>query len=87
MRTEQPTLLFRAASAFLPEQPTPLDPLLKKGKGKAPKPKTNDATGAEAVRSWIAHWAKQKKGDEPLAVAIIGVTNVRFSVPFRQFRV
>ncbi|KAF5320667.1 hypothetical protein D9619_001196 [Psilocybe cf. subviscida] len=76
LRSEQPTLLFRAASAFLPEQPTLLDPLLKKGKGKAPKPKTDDAVGAEAVRACLARWAKEKKGDEPLAVAIVGVTNV-----------
>lgn len=87
MRSDQPTLLFRTASAFLPEQPTFLDPLLKKGKGKASKPKADDAVGAEAVRACLSNWAKEKKSGEPLVVAIVGVTNVRSPITFRLFRV
>ncbi|KAH0587093.1 hypothetical protein H2248_005911 [Termitomyces sp. 'cryptogamus'] len=68
LRTHHPTLLFRSASAFLPLGPEPSA----KGKAKAP---TDDALGVDSVLEWLGHCATTKKGDGPLTVAIVGVTN------------
>ncbi|KJA16108.1 hypothetical protein HYPSUDRAFT_47760 [Hypholoma sublateritium FD-334 SS-4] len=76
LRAQQPTLVFRSATSFLPEPPVQVAPKIKRGKGKAPKPPTSDAVGADSVLSCLSHWAKEKKGTEPLAVAVVGVTNV-----------
>ncbi|KAF9474929.1 hypothetical protein BDN70DRAFT_884317 [Pholiota conissans] len=76
LRTQHPTLFFRSATAFLPEQSVQAVPKIKKGKGKAPKIPTSDAMGADSILTCLSHWAKEKKGDEPLAVAVVGVTNV-----------
>ncbi|KAI0269301.1 hypothetical protein BC834DRAFT_820466 [Gloeopeniophorella convolvens] len=72
LRSEHPTLLFRAASAFLPPVVT-LDPA-KKGKGKDKAP-ADDAWGLEAVSSLLRQWAQEKQGDTPLQVAVVGLTN------------
>ena len=70
--------MFRSATAFLPEGPTRQDPLLKKvkGKGKA-RVSNDDALGAESVLNCLSEWAKEKKGEEALTVAVVGVANVR----------
>ncbi|KAF8189693.1 GTP-binding protein [Pholiota molesta] len=76
LRNEHPTLLFRSATSFLPEPVVQAVPKIKKGKGKAPKIPTTDAIGADSILSCLSHWAKEKEGDEPLAVAVVGVANV-----------
>jgi nuclear GTP-binding protein len=62
LRTEHPTLLFRAASSFLPpvvrQDPT-------KGKGKEKEP-SDDAWGLDAVYTLLGRWADEKAGDGPL---------------------
>ncbi|CAA7270739.1 unnamed protein product [Cyclocybe aegerita] len=75
LRADQPTLLLRSASSFLPEPPTPSQHAPKKGKGKAKVP-VDDAVGSDSILSCLAHWAKEKNGDVPLNVAIVGVANV-----------
>lgn len=74
IRTQYPTVLFRSATASLPAGPELVNQV--KGKGKAKLP-TDDAVGANAVLSRLGQWAKEKKGGEPLTVAVVGVTNVR----------
>jgi nuclear GTP-binding protein len=69
LRAEHPTLLFRAASSFLPHDPT-------KGKGKEKEP-LNDAWGLDAVYALLGRWAREKAGDVPLHVAVVGLANVR----------
>jgi nuclear GTP-binding protein len=75
LRTQCPTLMFRSATAFLPEGATTSmqDPLSKKirDKGKA-KVSNDDALGAESVLNCLSHWPGRKK---PLNVAVIGVAN------------
>ena len=76
LRTEQPTLLFRSASAFLPEEQLPQNvPSTRKGKARVP---VGDAIGAESIISCLHEWAKTKN-DEKLTVAVVGLANV--SVP------
>ncbi|KAJ7762824.1 hypothetical protein DFH07DRAFT_405096 [Mycena maculata] len=75
LRTEHATLPFRAASAFLPAGPELLDKTIVKGKGKG-KARADDALGADTILARLGEWAEQKTGDEPLCVAVIGVTNV-----------
>ncbi len=72
LRLEHPTLLFRAASSFLPP-PVTHDPT--KGKGKSKEP-LDDAWGLDAVSKLLGHWAQEKTGG-PLHVAVVGLTNVR----------
>lgn len=67
LRTEHPTLLFRAASSFLPHDPT-------KGKGKEKEP-SGDAWGPDAVCALLGRWAREKAGDGPLHVAVVGLAN------------
>jgi nuclear GTP-binding protein len=74
LRTEHPTLLFRAASSFLPHDPT-------KGKGKEKEP-SGDAWGPDAVCALLGRWAREKAGDGPLHVAVVGLANVRPSPLF-----
>ena len=83
LRTQCPALMFRSATAFLPEGPTMQDPLIKKvkGKGKAKIP-IDDALGAQALLDCLSQWAKEKKGGEALTVAVVGVTNVRLFTLF-----
>ncbi|KII96056.1 hypothetical protein PLICRDRAFT_170636 [Plicaturopsis crispa FD-325 SS-3] len=72
LRVEHPTVPFRSASAFLPAAS---EPVLEKGKGKA-KERTNDGLGVDAIVSWLSTQAKASgKSDEPLTVAVVGVTN------------
>lgn len=80
LRAQHPTLIFRSATSFLPEPPVQVAPKIKKSKGKAPKAPTGDAVGADSVLSCLSHWAKGKNGTEPLAVAVVGVTNVHRQV-------
>ncbi|KAF4616168.1 hypothetical protein D9613_011422 [Agrocybe pediades] len=76
LRSEQQALLFRSASSFLPEAFASSEvPQTKKGKGKAKIP-VNDAVGTESILAALSHYAKEKKGDEPLVVAVVGVVNV-----------
>jgi nuclear GTP-binding protein len=70
LRTQHPTLPFRASSAFLPVA----EPAIKsRGKEKAP---VNDAIGASSIFAYLSKCAQEKEGDEPVAVAIVGLTNV-----------
>nr|GAT46205.1 predicted protein [Mycena chlorophos] len=70
LRASHPTLAFRSASVCLPESPSD-----DKGKGKA-KAFASDALGADAILQLLGIWAEEKPGDEPLCVAVVGVTNV-----------
>ena len=70
LRTEHPTLPFRASSAFLPVA----EPAIKsKGNEKA---SVNDAIGASSILAYLSECAQEKEGDEPVTVAIVGLTNV-----------
>ncbi|KAG5645776.1 hypothetical protein DXG03_005313 [Asterophora parasitica] len=73
LRSEHPTVLFRSASAFLPAGPEASTKVKGKGKAKAP---ADDGLGVDSVLACLGEWAKAKKGKKPLAVAVIGVTNV-----------
>ena len=54
------------------------DPLIKKVKGKGKdKIPIDDALGAQPILDCLSQWAKEKKGEEALAVAVVGVANVR----------
>ncbi|TFY73577.1 hypothetical protein EWM64_g10435 [Hericium alpestre] len=68
LRSSHPTVLFRSATSFLPAS----HDISAKGKQKAP---TNDAWGVEAVRAMLKGWAQEKTGDEPLTLAVVGLTN------------
>ncbi len=70
LRAQHPTLLFRSSSAFLPS----VEPLSTKDKGKE---RADNALGLDPVLSLLGEWAQEKTSDEPLLVAVIGVTNVR----------
>ncbi|KAG7096608.1 hypothetical protein E1B28_004025 [Marasmius oreades] len=73
LRRDHPTLLFRSATAFLPDNPRiPADI---KGKRKASEP-SDDAVGVEGVLKCLADWAKQKKNGGPFVAAVVGVANV-----------
>lgn len=74
LRMQHPTLLFRSASAFLPAGPEPSVKVKGKGKAKIPN---NDGLGVDSVLACLGEWAQSKKGDEPLSVSILGLTNVR----------
>lgn len=63
-------MLFRSSSAFLSSNDSPT---YVKGKGKE---RVNDAWGADAVNSLLQQWAEEKGAEEPLVVAVVGVTNV-----------
>ncbi|KAG6867929.1 hypothetical protein C0993_009411 [Termitomyces sp. T159_Od127] len=71
LRSQHPTVLFRSASGFLPSSPESST----KGRGKA-KAIAHDGLGVDSVLECLAHWAKTKKGKEPLKAAVVGVTNV-----------
>lgn len=82
LRSEHFTLLFRAASSFLPSHVTH-DPT--KGKAKRTEP-LDDAWGLDAVSNLLGHWAHEKTGKGPLHVAVVGLTNVRsYSSPLLFF--
>ncbi|KAF7971036.1 hypothetical protein HWV62_22155 [Athelia sp. TMB] len=70
LRTQHPTLPFRASSAFLPLTPE----ALASSKPKA-KASTTDAPSAGSILDQFASWAQEKAGEEPLTVAIVGLTN------------
>ncbi|KAF7301581.1 hypothetical protein MIND_00723600 [Mycena indigotica] len=71
LRASHPTVAFRSATGLLPETVKSDD----KGKGKA-KASYSDALGADAILDILGAWAEAKKGDTPLCVAVVGVTNV-----------
>ncbi|KAG6864206.1 hypothetical protein C0991_011570 [Blastosporella zonata] len=73
LRAQHPTVLFRSAAAFLPSGPE--SSVKVKGKGKA-KARADDGLGVDSILACLGHWAKAKKGGKPLAVAVVGVTNV-----------
>ncbi|KAJ7229052.1 hypothetical protein GGX14DRAFT_416477, partial [Mycena pura] len=73
LRAHHPTFPFRAASCFLPAGPEPSTKEKGKAKAKAPR---DDALGSDAVLQLLGEWAEQKKGDDPLCVAVVGITNV-----------
>ena len=87
LRTECPALMFRSATAFLPEGPTLQDPLVKKvkGKGKAKIP-MDDALGTEQVLNCLSQWAKEKEGEEALTVAVVGIANVPLFLIFCRLK-
>ena len=72
LRSQHPAVVFRSSSAFLPT----LSESIGKGKGKE---RADDALGVDAVRRILGKWAQEKESDSPLAVAVVGVTNVRNS--------
>lgn len=74
LRSEHPTLLFRAASSFIPP-PVTQNPT--KGKEKRKEP-LDDAWGLDAVSNLLGHWAQEKTGEGLLHVAVVGLTNVCF---------
>ena len=73
LRADHPTVLFRSASAFVPSEVQCSKEA--KGKGKVP---IDNAWGTEALLKALGE-AAQKKGDEPLAVAVVGFTNVFYT--------
>ncbi|KAL0066047.1 hypothetical protein AAF712_006875 [Marasmius tenuissimus] len=75
LRKQHPTLLFRAATAFLPESPRIPEDV--KGKQKASKKPVEDAVGVDAISKCLGDWAKEmKKGEgEVFNVAVVGVAN------------
>ncbi|TEB29419.1 hypothetical protein FA13DRAFT_1734606 [Coprinellus micaceus] len=75
LRTFHPTFLFKSSSAFLP-------PSSDKGKSKAP---IDDSLGGDSLLAYLASLGKDKKGDEPLTVAVTGVTNVGKSSLINSF--
>ena len=86
LRSQHPTFLFRSATSFLPENSVAQSqPQVKKGKAKAKVP-TNDCVGGDSILACLAQWAKEKNGDEPLVVAVVGVTNVGIVSPFISHR-
>ncbi|KZT12640.1 uncharacterized protein LAESUDRAFT_766146 [Laetiporus sulphureus 93-53] len=68
LRGQHPTVLFRSASAFLPSTAEDV------GKGKE-KERADDAWGVKSVDALLRQWAEEKTDDEPLVVAVVGVTN------------
>ncbi|KAK0206063.1 GTP-binding protein [Desarmillaria ectypa] len=68
LRSQQPTVLFRSASAFIPDGVQCHKQ--EKGKGKL---SADNAIGVDALLKALLPWAK---GDEPLVVAVAGFTNV-----------
>ena len=78
LRSEHPTLLFRAATSFLPP---PVAHDSTKGKSKR-KELLDDGWGLDGVSNLLGHWAQEKTGEGPLHVAVVGLTNVRsYSFP------
>ena len=83
LRTQLPTLVFRAATAFLPST-LDLFPSVVKNKSKEQLP-VDDGVGIETVLECLSHWARGKGGDKLLTVGVVGLTNVRFD-PYYQRR-
>lgn len=52
-----------------------------KGKGKE---RADDALGVDAILVCLRQWSQAKSNDEPLVVAVVGVTNVGLSC-FQQY--
>ncbi|GLB33406.1 putative GNL3L/Grn1 putative GTPase [Lyophyllum shimeji] len=71
LRSQHPTALFRSAAAFLPAGPE----ASVKAKGKE-KPRADDGLGVDSILACLGEWAKAKKEDQPLAVAVVGIANV-----------
>ncbi len=71
LRGEHPTVLFRSASAFVPAEVECRK--LEKGKGKVP---LDNAVGVESLIKLLGEASQKKNGDGPLAVAVVGFTNV-----------
>ncbi|CAK5276095.1 unnamed protein product [Mycena citricolor] len=72
LRTVQPTFPFRSSTRFMPLGPEAI--MADKGKGKS-KASPNDALGQSAILDFLADCASSKKGDAPLTVAVVGLTN------------
>ncbi|PCH41575.1 hypothetical protein WOLCODRAFT_119235 [Wolfiporia cocos MD-104 SS10] len=72
LRISHPTILFRSASAFLPDPISPAPAAKGRDKGKA---RADDAWGTDAALACLRHWASEKGGATPLSVAVIGTTN------------
>lgn len=72
LRQEHPTALFRSSSACLPVSAADT---WSKGKGKE-RERADDAWGVDALTPLLQQWATEKKGNEPLTLAVVGVTNV-----------
>lgn len=76
LRQYHPTLLFRSATACLPVSSADAVNIKGKGKGKE-RERADDAWGLDAVVALLRSWAENKQGgDAPLAVAVVGLTNV-----------
>ena len=75
LRQEHPTVLFRSSSACLPVSPADAASARVKGKGKE-RERADDAWGLDSLSALLQQWAKEKVGDEPLTLAVVGVTNV-----------
>ncbi|KAK7060149.1 hypothetical protein VNI00_000913 [Paramarasmius palmivorus] len=73
LRKEHPTLLFRAATSFLPGNArVPADV---KGKAKA-HDSCADALGLDIIQQHLGDLANKKGKDDSLTVAVVGVANV-----------
>ncbi|KAG7445979.1 P-loop containing nucleoside triphosphate hydrolase protein [Guyanagaster necrorhizus] len=70
LRFQQATILFRSASAFIPDEVQCHKQ--EKGKGKL---SADNAIGVDALLKTLLPWAKSKSDDEPLVVAVAGFTN------------
>ncbi|KAF9531018.1 hypothetical protein CPB83DRAFT_850031 [Crepidotus variabilis] len=76
LRAQHPTFLFRAATAFLPEEETSqMTPQNKSSKGKGKVP-VHDAIGSAPISSCLAEWAKEIPQGSSLTVAVVGLVNV-----------
>ncbi|EJF63073.1 hypothetical protein DICSQDRAFT_83967 [Dichomitus squalens LYAD-421 SS1] len=75
LRREHPTVLFRSSSACLPVSPADAGSARVKGKGKE-RERADDAWGLDSLTALLQQWAKEKAGDGPLTLAVVGVTNV-----------
>jgi nuclear GTP-binding protein len=84
LREERPTMLFRAASAFLPSADEGVGMGVNgKRKGEKDGEREDDGVGVEGVLECLGRWAEGKEG-EALVVAVVGVTNVSASFPWRR---
>jgi nuclear GTP-binding protein len=75
LRTQHPTLLCRSATAFLPPRPDMKVHPTGKWKIKVP---VDDGLGIDSVLAYLSGQARTKSDGKPLAVAVLGLTNVRF---------
>ena len=72
LRQEHPTVLFRSSSACLPVS---VADVWSKGKGRE-RERADDAWGLDSLTTLLQQWATEKKGNGPLTLVVVGITNV-----------